>query len=382
MLSPLARACIACALVLSPPWALARTGELTLAAALDTALRNHPDLRASAYELTAAQARIIQAGLRPNPELSLELENFAGSGATRGADALETTLSLSQVVEWGDRRELRRSAAEADYEVAGIEQRARELDVLAEVTRRFIDVVALQEHGRLAAESVQLAQATLEAIDARVAAGRSPLAEQSRARIALTRALIEQRQADSELRTARFALAASWGSPEPDFTTARAGLFDLRAVEPVQALLDRLERSPDLRRYASEQRLRAAELRLARAQARPNLAFSLGLRRLAEDDDTALVAGVSLPLAFRDRNQGGISEAQARLEQTGASADAARTRARASLLGLHQQVNADRARVETLRNEALPQAGLALEQTRSGYERGRFSFLELATAQE
>ena len=89
-----------------------------------------------------------------------------------------------------------------------------------------------------------------------------------------------------------------------------------------------------------------------------------------------------MPLAISDRNQGGIREAQVRLEQVSALAAAARIRANASLLALHQQVSADRARVETLRNEALPQAQLALEQTRSGYERGRFSFLELITAQE
>ena len=37
----LARACIACALVISGSWARARGGELTLADALDAALRLH-----------------------------------------------------------------------------------------------------------------------------------------------------------------------------------------------------------------------------------------------------------------------------------------------------------------------------------------------------
>ncbi|HQW09980.1 MAG TPA: TolC family protein, partial [Steroidobacteraceae bacterium] len=330
----------------------------------------------------AAQARSVQANLRPNPELALELENFGGSGEASDTGALETTLSLSQVLELGGRRALRRNSAAAGLEVASIEQQARELDVLAEVAARFIDVVASQEQEQLAVESVRLAQFTLDSIDGRVAAGRSPLAEQSRARIALTRARIERRQAASELGTARHVLAASWGSPEPDFTTARAALFELRAVDPVQTLIDRLDASPDLARYASEARLREAELRLARVQARPNLAVSLGLRRLEETGDTALVAGISLPLAFHDRNQAAIREAQVRADQTGALAAAARVRARASLLALYQQVSADRERVETLRNEALPQAQLALEQTRGGYERGRFSFLDLITAQE
>lgn len=382
MSSILARACIACALVISSSWVCTRAGELTLAVALDAALRNHPELRASAYELNAAQARVVQADVRPNPDFAVEFENFGGGGATRKADALETTLSLSQVLELGGRRTLRRNAAAAGLEFASTGQRARELDVLAEVATRFIDVVACQEQEQLAIESVRLAQATLDTIDTRVAAGRSPLAEQSRARIALTRALIEQRQAVSELRAARHVLAASWGSPEPDFTTARAALFELRTVEPVQTLIDRLDASPDFVRFASEARLREAELRLARVQARPNLAVSLGLRRLEESGDTALVAGFTMPLAISDRNQGGIREAQVRLEQVSALAAAARIRANASLLALHQQVSADRARVETLRNEALPQAQLALEQTRSGYERGRFSFLELITAQE
>lgn len=385
------RACVACALVISGGWANAQSddekafhleGELTLARAIDAALRSNPDLLASAYELSAAQARIVQADLRPNPEVALELENFAGSGAARGVDALETTLSLSQVVELGGKRESRRIAAEADFDVIGIEQRARELDVLSGVTIRFIDVVASQERVRFAKEAVQLADVTLDAIGVRVDAGRSPEAERSRARIALTRALLDQRQAESGLRATRYALSATWGSPEPTFSAAKAALFDLHPIESFQALLARLELSPDFTRFASEMRLRQAELRLARVQARPNLAFSLGVRRFEEGSDMALVAGVSMPIAIRDRNQGAIREAGVRLGQTEASLVAARTRARASLLGLYQQMGADRARVETLRNEALPQAQLALEQTRNGYDRGRFSFLELVTAQQ
>lgn len=390
MLSAFARGCAACALLFvitsvnaqSPAEPVNPEGELTLARGIDAALRSNPDLLASAYELSAAQARIVQAGLRPNPELGLELENFAGTGATKGIDSLETTLSLSQVVELGGKRGLRRAAAEADLDVVGVEQRARELDVLSEVTSRFIDVVAAQERVRFAIQATALAQKTLDAIGARVEAGRSPEAERSRARIALTRALVEQRQAESELRAARYALSASWGSPEPAFTSARAELFDLRAVESFQALMDKLEQSPDFTRFASEARLREAELRLARVQARPNLTFSVGVRRFEQNSDAALVAGFSMPLPIYDRNQGTIREAQVRLNQTDALRNAARVRARASLLGLYQEMNTDRARVDTLRNEAMPQAQLALDQTRSGYDRGRFSFLELITVQE
>jgi cobalt-zinc-cadmium efflux system outer membrane protein len=356
--------------------------DLTLAEAIDAALRLNPELLASGYELSAAQARMVQADARPNPELSMEFENFAGTGSTRSVDALETTLSLSQVLELGGKRSLRVAVTESDLQLSSVEQRARQLDVLAEVTRRFIDLVAAQERLRTTDQSVQLAQQTLDAVGARVTAARSPEAERSRARIALTRALLEQQQARSELRSARFTLAAQWGDAQPGYPAARADLFTFPALESFPALIDRLERSPDFVRFASLSRLRDAELRLARAQARPNLSLTLGMRRLEADDDMALVAGASMPLPVFDRNRGAIREAQIRRAQSDAERNAAFVSARASLFGLYQEAETARVRSETLRNAAIPQARTALEQSQYGFERGRFSFLELSIAQQ
>lgn len=388
MVSLLLRAIVAC-IALHLATASARAAEnpasvadLTLASAIDMALKRNPDLVASRYELTAAQARILQAGLRINPEIDLELENFAGSGAVNGTDALETTLSLSQVIELGGKRGLRRSVAEADSDLIAIEQRARQLDVLAEVTRRFIDVVTAQERVRFAAESSKLAQQTLDTTAARVEAGRAPVAEASRARIAVTRAAIDERRAAAGLRSARYALASSWGDPEPAFTTASADLFSFAPIEPFAALMRQIERNPDITRFASQARLRDAELRLAQAQARPNLALSLGVRRLEESNDTALVAGFAMGLPVFDRNQGAIREARVRRVQSEAELEAALVRIRGTLYAAYQEMTAARESAESLRNDAIPQAQTALEQTQSGYERGRFSVLELLTAQQ
>lgn len=381
------RACVFLLLVISCTHAGAAElpepqGVLTLAQAVDTALQRNPELLASRYELTAAQARILQAGLRLNPELGVELENFAGSGAVKGTDALETTLSLSQVIELGGKRGLRRSVAEADRDLIGIEQRARQLDVLAEVTRRFIEVVTAQERARLATEGLRLAQQTLDAIAARVRAARAPVAEASRARIAVTRTAIEERQARTALRTARYGLASLWGSIEPTFTAAEADLFAFEGIAPFDALVAQVLRNPDITRFASAARLRDAELRLAQAQARPNLTFGFGVRRLQESNDAAVVAGFSMALPVFDRNQGAIREARVRRVQSEAERQAALLRARGTLYAVYQEMTAARERAESIRQEAIPQAQTTLEQTQDGYERGRFSFLELLTAQQ
>ena len=149
--------------------------------------------------------------------------------------------------------------------------------MLAEVTRRFIATVAAQERVNLTRSNAELAQKTLDAIVARVQAARSPEAERSRAQIVLTRARLDEDQAQSELRAARQSLSAMWGSINPLFTDTRAELFTLQDMQSFNALADQLERSPEFLQFASETRLRDAELRLAQAQARPDLTFSAGV---------------------------------------------------------------------------------------------------------
>lgn len=374
-----ARAVGACVLLMALLRPAVAQDELTLAAALDQALKRNPDLIASGFALNAAQARGVQAGLRPNPELTLEFENFAGSKAS--ADALETTLAMSQVIELGGKRRLRVAVAEADRELVAAEQRAHQLDLLAEVTRRFVEVAAAQQRLNFVREAQGVATQSHEAISQRVAAARSPVAELSRARISLLRANIELAQAQSNLRTARYQLAATFGDVEPQFATVRAELFAFRDSQPFNAWIAQLAGGAEALRFASAERLRDAELRLAQAQSRPNLSVSLGVRHFSDLDGTALVAGVSMPIAWSDRNQGAIAEGRAQLARTQAERTAALGRARATLVALHQEMEAAQARATALRNLALPEAREALAQTRTGYERGRFSFLDLTSAQ-
>jgi cobalt-zinc-cadmium efflux system outer membrane protein len=357
-------------------------GRLTVARAVEAALAGNPDLAVTAYDLKAADARITQAGVRLNPELSAELEDFAGTDTVRGIDALQTTLTLSQVIELGDKRARRTNVASIDRELFAVERQAQQLDVLAEVMRRFIDVVEIQEEVTLTQRATAVAQETLTAIAERVRAARSPEAEQSRATIALTRARIEQQQAASALQGARRSLAAVWGSNTPAFTEADAELFELAPSDSFETLTERLKRNPDFLRFATATRLRDAELRLAQAQARSNVNVSLGLRRYEASDDFGLVAGVSVPIRRFDRNQGAIREAEARVEQVGAETEAAFIAAEATLFGLYQELLSAGASSEALRKDAIPQAQAALAQTRDGYQRGRFSYLELSAAQQ
>ena len=69
-------------------------GILSLRQALALALSENPALAPFAWQARANEARILQAGLRLNPELGLLVEDIAGTGSFSGARETQTTLQL------------------------------------------------------------------------------------------------------------------------------------------------------------------------------------------------------------------------------------------------------------------------------------------------
>ena len=161
---------------------------LSLSEALARALRSNPDLQVYPYEQRAVEADKLQAGLRANPELGVTLENFGGTGATRGAKSLETTLTLSQLIELGDKRERRVEVADAALRGAEIGYSIARLDALAETTRRYVDVAEAQAQLEVAQRAINLAQQAGVSVEKRIHAGAVSTAERNRASIALLRA--------------------------------------------------------------------------------------------------------------------------------------------------------------------------------------------------
>lgn len=381
-LQPLAT--IACAVLLhlsSAGFAWADGEVLTLRAAISAALRSNPELQGFAFALKAQDGRVLQAGTRPAPELTLTTEDLLGTGAVSGVNAAEFTLSLSQTIELGGKRARRIDAASAERDRLQSERSARQLDLLAEVTRRYIETAADQERLGLARRATQLAAATRDAVQKRVDAARSPLAEASRAGILLARARLDEAALTRKLTSDRQQLAALWGDAIASFETVQAALFTLPPVDEFAELTTRLARNPDLAAFVSEARLRDAELRLAASQRAADVTLSVGTRRLQDGHDQALVFSASVPLGWRDRQAGNVLEAEARRDQVVADQAAAALRVRTDLFALYQQLLQARAEVEGLERDVLPRASDALKLTEYAYERGRYSYLEWVDAQ-
>ena len=72
---------------------------LSVREALALTLLHGPELAAYAYEIRAREALELQAGVLPNPEAVISIENFGGETGFNGTNAAETTLLLGQHIE-------------------------------------------------------------------------------------------------------------------------------------------------------------------------------------------------------------------------------------------------------------------------------------------
>jgi len=364
-------ALMAAALVIASP-ALAE--PITLETAIERAIASQPRLAAAEARVAAADARTRQANVGPNPQVSLEVEDFAGSGPFRGLDSTQTTLALSQQLEIGGQRGARRAVAASERDVAALALLRESIDLIRDVELAFAELGAATDHAVLARDNAAQAASLANTARILVADGRDPPLRQLRAEAALAEARAAEAETFSLMLAARRNLAVLIGSDDPELTAVTG------APQPRERTNDPAFIGIDERLAEAERQVAAARVTLARTAATPDVTVSGGLRRFNDGRDTALVAGVSLPIPIRDRNRGGIEAARA--DETAAEyqvqrvrAEARRDRAQAQML-----VDAAETRLAALEGPGLAQAEEAVRLAQIGYNAGRFSLLELLDA--
>jgi len=361
--------------------AIEPTGVLRLEQALGLALERSPDLKASSLDVNATEAELLQASLWPNPELQVEVEEVGGAGNRAGFDGAETTIALAQAIETGGKRAKRTAVASLDKELAEWDHKAARLDVVREVTGAFVAVLAWQQRLELAEDVVRIAERAHNAVVQRVQAGKDSPIEQTKSSVSLATARIEPQRARRALESARRRLAATWGSKVAAFDSVE-GEFDRIAPVPSSAELSRLIRhNPEVARWDVELQRSRAALELEKAMAVSDIELEGGLQHFNETDDSAVVFGLSIPLAVSDRNQGGIRRATYLLARTEQNAKASEIKALASLEEAVQRLAAECAEATALKDEVLPGAQSSFDAVSEGYRDGKFDYLQVLDAQ-
>ena len=371
---------------------------LTLATAIKRTLAENPAFKVFTLRQAALDGQQQTQALAPGYQLGFEAENFAGTGQLKGFDGAEFTVSLSSVIEMGGKRDARRDLGTHRSAMLAAERKITALTLLAEVTRRYIDVLAGQESLQLAFDATSLAEETLLAVEKRAKAGSTPKAEIKRALAAVGNARLNASSKQQKLVAAKMSLALLWNEKwneswnensnkssndsSPTFSTVAGNLYHFSQDVSFDRLYAKIKQNPAILSFASEERLKSAQLRLAKSQSSTDIQWTLGVKQLQDVGDTALVAGFSIPLFSSSNNSGAIISAQAERDEVQA-------RKITAMLQLHnqlQQAYSSRKQAiysaNSLRNTIIPLLEEALAETQIAYQRGLYSYLDYLNARQ
>ena len=356
-------------------------GVITLRDALSLTMMHNPELSRAWWGVLIKETGISQSGVRPNPEMDFEAEQFGGAGPRKGFEGAEITFRVSQMIELGGKRAARIREARLEHDTAAWEYEIRRLDVLTGVTMAYISLLAAQEKAALAKETVSLAGSFAAAAGEMVKAGKVAPLEEARARVTLSRERIKLEQTARELAVARKQLAAFWGGTEPVFESAGGVLDSLVMVPPLETAKDTLEKNPELARWAVEMERYSSAVELEKKRRIPDITLSGGAGRYMDDNSTAYLMGLSVPLPLFDRNQ--WNRRQAEQERTRALEErrSLEIQVKSDFFKAYQELVSSYDNARVLMKEIIPTAQKTLADAEEGYRRGKFSYLDVLEAQ-
>jgi cobalt-zinc-cadmium efflux system outer membrane protein len=338
------------------------------------ALAASPLLKAADARIEQQQGLLRQAGLYPNPELSLDVTRFAGGFAPR-----ETTLAIRQPFPWHGKRGLDRKAAMERLEAARSDRERDRLDVLLQVREAFARVYFAAKEVSLKEEDLEAARSIEKAVELRVSAGDAAPMES-------LRASVERMRADSQMVLARGELAAEaaglnliQGLPADapvDLADPGAELGPAGSLPELQEIA--LRGQPDVQSREHAARAAAFEADRARLERRPDLAVG---PTLGDDQGrNYLGAGVAVRLPIWNRNQGNIEAAEAGRRTGEAEAEAARIAARRLVADAYNRYHVAQAQHQLYEQGLLARAAELVETARKSYEGGESGILDLLDA--
>jgi outer membrane protein, heavy metal efflux system len=348
------------------------------------ALERNPTLFQAQAGVRAAQGRVTQAGLYPNPMVGYELEELTAREPGRHKNFVWFQLPIVTAGKLGRSREV----AATERTLAELQVDAQRLRVLTTVRMLYYEVLGAERLVALREDLRQLVAEAASVSEELFNVGQADRPDVLEVEIEAQRAGIEHARARGHRQRVWRALAAAVGRPALPLTPLVGDLErEPSAIDPDAITTRVLGGSPEVRRaHAGVERARAALARV-RAERVPNLFVRTRLGYNSESfgpgKDVGFEAGVEigLPLPLFDRQQGNLASAEADLEHAKREVErlelALRTQLAAALKGWEDAGD----EVDRYRREILPRAEQSLEIYRRGFGRMAAAYPQVLIAQ-
>ena len=371
---------IICLLILSTVCTLSafsnEESRISLEIAIQTALRENPDLNAIRKKIKVARARIDGIALLGNPELETE---FVG-----GADATQK-LELTKGFQLGGQRGHRKRIARTKLEKVNAEVAEASRLLAKSVKIAFYELVLSQEKLKLAKEVVEYSKQMRDIAEFQFKAGDISVTQANLANIQLQSALREATTLESELKLVQLTLNGLMGSPLETACIAIGGLSEKIAPDAFQKLtLDTLKRHAlehrtDLKSLQLNAQLTEGELSLAKTANIPDL--SVGALVEHSTDENAFGVKFSIPLPLFDRNRAEINAAKAQKQVDAAQISNSERQIAREVIAAFLSLSTTQKTLMFYENDSLKLINENLKLTRAAYELGEADLLEVILMQ-
>lgn len=361
---------------------------LTLPQAIGIAVQGNRDLQAARYIVEVARARLLQAGLPPNPRL-----NLGGSNdfLFNNAGEYVANVGISQQFPVAGRIARQKDVARVDIALALTEISQAERNLAGEVAKRFYQVLVLDRQ-------IQLRD-RLTGIDknlVKVTRDRFRVAEVSE--LDVNTAQLELQRLVQERALLQNQRALQWAQLNQLLGRPSGMLLSLEDVlpptsSPLPPLNEELDQAlalrPDLRAALLSADRAQADLALAKAQRWEDWTVSVGLeqgRRVIEgappqSSDRLLGLSLSIPLPLRNKNQGRIAEAETAGSQAQVRIEALKLSIRNDVSSAYSEAERLRAAVQQYEDGMLRLSDRNVRLAQQGYNMGQTPILAVVQAQ-
>lgn len=354
------------------------------------ALERNPQAAAARAIVQIAEARGIDARLRPNPAATVESEGYPLLDSPRPSflNGQELTIRVDQEIETAGRRRHRIDVAEAGLAAARLESRDRVRRLELVVRRAYLQLVLAQADRTVARTSLEEIDRVLNVSRERVRIGEAARSEVARLEVERLRFAEDAFAADLALRNARAALLTLFGAADltqpieaNDALSVIPTTGEPRGLEliTIPALPPPGVERPDLVAAREAVRRAESETRLQRALRTPNITLGGGYKR--DFGSNAIVVGVTVPMTFWNRNQGGIARAAAEQRLAASNLTSVDLEVKLEVQVALNAVEINRTRATFIEENVLASARAARDAIAESYRLGAVDLIDFLDAQ-
>lgn len=346
-------------------------------------LSNNPNLSASRINIEEIRSGEITAGLRPNPEFSVVLDQFhIFNPPVDPFNNSQWTPTVQQLLERRHKRQLRVASAQEATSIAATDAEDLRRTLTFNLRDAFNRILLTKSLLDLAQENIQYYDEVIRLNQERLKAG--DISQSDFDRIELQRVQFESDLVNARVnqRTAKIDLLQFLNDREPVDNFDVAGDFGFKEtiLLPRELHAQAIDSRPDLQSATRAVAKAQVDNRLAWANGSADPTVGLEYQRTGPDHTAGVL--FTIPIRVFDRNQGEKARTALDIQRTQRVREALIAAILRDVDAAYAQVDSTRSLLRPYRDRYLPQAEKVRETVSFSYRNGGASLLDFLDAQK